>query len=142
MVNQPKYNLLHRKIEQEIIPVSRRNGIGQVVFSPLAEGVLTGKYLDRKEAPADSRAANSRMNRFIGSSLNEQTEPRVRRLKAVADRAGLPLARMALAWILREDNVSSALVGASRPAQIEENVQASGLVLDDDILADIEEALE
>ena len=142
VVNQPKYNLLHRKIEQEIIPVSRRNGIGQVVFSPLAEGVLTGKYLDRKEAPADSRAANSRMNRFIGSSLNEQTEPRVRRLKAVADRAGLPLARMALAWILREDNVSSALVGASRPAQIEENVQASGLVLDDDILADIEEALE
>lgn len=141
MVNQPKYNLLHRYIEEEVIPVSRRNGIGQVVFSPLAEGVLTGKYLDSKEAPRDSRAANKKMNYFIHYNLNEQVEGKVRKLKAVADQLGVPMARMALAWILRQDNVASALVGASRPAQVEENVQASGLVLPDDALDAIEDAL-
>ncbi|HPY93871.1 MAG TPA: aldo/keto reductase family protein [Clostridia bacterium] len=141
VVNQPKYNLLHRYIEEEVIPVSRRNGIGQVVFSPLAEGVLTGKYLDSKEAPRDSRAANKKMNYFIHYNLNEQVEGKVRKLKAVADQLGVPMARMALAWILRQDNVASALVGASRPAQVEENVQASGLVLPDDALDAIEDAL-
>jgi len=141
VVNQPKYNLLHRYIEEEVIPVSRRNGIGQVVFSPLAEGVLTGKYLDSKEAPRDSRAANKKMNYFIHYNLNEQVEGKVRKLKAVADQLGVPMARMALAWILRQDNVASALVGASRPAQVEENVQASGLVLPDDALEAIEDAL-
>lgn len=141
VVNQPKYNLLHRYIEEEVIPVSRRNGIGQVVFSPLAEGVLTGKYLDSKEAPKDSRAANKKMNYFIHYNLNEQVEGKVRKLKAVADQLGVPMARMALAWILRQDNVASALVGASRPAQVEENVQASGLVLPDDALEAIEDAL-
>ena len=141
VVNQPKYNLLHRYIEEEVIPVSRRNGIGQVVFSPLAEGILTGKYLDSKEAPKDSRAANKKMNYFIHYNLNEQVEGKVRKLKAVADQLGVPMARMALAWILRQDNVASALVGASRPAQVEENVQASGLVLPDDALDAIEDAL-
>lgn len=141
VVNQPKYNLLHRYIEEEVIPVSRRNGIGQVVFSPLAEGILTGKYLDSKEAPRDSRAANKKMNYFIHYNLNEQVEGKVRKLKAVADQLGVPMARMALAWILRQDNVASALVGASRPAQVEENVQASGLVLPDDALDAIEDAL-
>ena len=141
VVNQPKYNLLHRYIEEEVIPVSRRNGIGQVVFAPMAEGVLTGKYLDRKEARRDSRAANKKMNYFIHYNLNEQVEGKVRKLKAVADQLGVPMARMALAWILRQDNVASALVGASRPAQVEENVQASGLVLPDDALDAIEDAL-
>lgn len=141
VVNQPMYNLLHRKIEEEVIPVSRRNGIGQVVFSPLAEGVLTGKYLDHKEAPKDSRAANEKMNYFIHHKLNEHNAARVRKLKAVADGLGIPLARLALAWILQEDNVSSALVGASRVSQIEENVLASGIVLSHDTMEAIEEAL-
>ncbi|NLW20485.1 MAG: aldo/keto reductase [Clostridiales bacterium] len=141
VVNQPKYNLLHRYIEEEVIPVSRRNGIGQVVFSPLAEGVLTGKYLGRKEVPEDSRAANKKMNYFIQHNLNDEVERKVSKLKDIADSLDLPLARLALAWILRQDNVSSALVGASRPSQIEENVKASGVTLSQETLDRIEKAL-
>ncbi len=142
VVNQPKYNLLHRHIEQEIIPVSERNGIGQVVFSPLAQGVLTGKYTSVDGIPADSRAANSRMNTFIKRELNPDALARVARLSEIAKELGIPLARMALAWILRLDNVSSTLVGASKPEQIRENASASGIMLDEDTLDAIEEALK
>ena len=141
VVNQPKYNLLHRHIEQEIIPVSERNGIGQVVFSPLAQGVLTGKYKSADGVPADSRAANSRMNTFIKRELNPDALARVARLSEIAKELGIPLARMALAWILRLDNISSTLVGASKPEQIRENASASGIKLDEDTLDKIEEAL-
>ena len=142
VVNQPKYNMLHRDIEREVIPVSERNGIGQVVFSPLAQGLLTGKYNSVKDVPADSRAANSRMNTFIKHDLTRDAVEKVGRLTAVADSLGIPLTRLALAWILRQPNVASALVGASRPEQIEENVKASGVELDMDTLDKIEEALQ
>jgi aryl-alcohol dehydrogenase-like predicted oxidoreductase len=142
VVNQPKYNMLHRDIEREVIPASQRNGIGQVVFSPLAQGLLTGKYSSVDDVPADSRAANSRMNTFIKHDLTRDAVEKVGRLTAVADSLGIPLNRLALAWILRQPNIASALVGASRPEQIEENVKASGVELDRDTLDKIEEALQ
>ena len=142
VVNQPKYNMLHRDIEREVIPVSERNGIGQVVFSPLAQGLLTGKYNSVEDVPADSRAANSRMNSFIKRDLTRDALEKVGKLTAVADSLGIPLTRLALAWILRQPNVASALVGASRPEQIEENVKASGVELSTDTLDKIEEALQ
>ncbi|MBP7401343.1 MAG: aldo/keto reductase family protein [Clostridia bacterium] len=141
VVNQPLYNLLDRKIEAEVIPTSRKNGIGQVVFSPLAQGLLTGKYKDLDHLPPDSRATNDKMNRFIQRYLNEGTLEKVRRLGAVADRLGIPLAQMALAWVLEENNVASCLIGASRPEQVDENVKASGYSLPDDALAEIDAAL-
>ena len=142
VVNQPMYNMLNRKIEAEVIPVSERNGIGQVVFSPLAEGILTGKYKNLKDIPSGSRASDGKANYFIKSKLTQKALDTVARLKTVADGLGIPLSRMALAWILRQPNVASALVGASRPEQIEENVQASGLMLPEDVLADIKDILE
>lgn len=141
VVNQPRYNLLYRHIEDEVIPTSERNGIGQVVFSPLAQGVLTGKYKSVDGVPADSRAASSRMNTFIKRELTPDALKKVERLSAIADSLGIPLPRMALAWILRLYNISSALVGASRPEQIRENAGASGLVLEEDTLLAIEKAL-
>ena len=141
-VNQPRYNMLHRQIEEEVIPVSQRNGIGQVVFSPLAQGLLTGKYKSPDDVPADSRAANSKMNFFIKRDLTRDSLEKVGKLTAIAESLGIPLSRLALAWILRQPNVASALVGASRPEQIEENVKASGVELPDDVLADIEDALQ
>lgn len=141
-VNQPRYNMLHRSIEEEVIPVSQRNGIGQVVFSPLAQGLLTGKYKSLDDVPADSRAANSKMNFFIKRDLTRDSLEKVGKLTAIAESLGIPLSRLALAWILRQPNVASALVGASRPEQIEENVKASGVELPDDVLADIEDALQ
>jgi len=141
VVNQPLYNMLDRKIEDEIIPVSRQVGIGQVVFSPLAQGMLTGKYKDLDHLPDGSRATNDKMNRFIQRYLNAETLDKVRRLGAVADGLGIPLAQMALAWILEEDNVASALIGASRPEQVDQNVKASGYVLPSDALEEIDRIL-
>ncbi len=141
VVNQPQYSMLHRDIEREVIPVSEKHGVGQVVFSPLAQGLLTGKYKKLGDIPADSRAANDRMNQFIGRFMNEETFVKVRKIADIADEMGVPMARLALAWVLRQPNVSSALVGASRPAQIEQNAAASGLVLPDDVLKKIDEAL-
>lgn len=141
VVNQPLYNMLDRKIEDEIIPVSRQVGIGQVVFSPLAQGMLTGKYKDLDHLPDGSRATNDKMNRFIQRYLNAETLDKVRRLGAVADGLGIPLAQMALAWILEEDNVASALIGASRPEQVDQNVKASGYVLPADALEEIDRIL-
>ena len=142
VVNQPMYNLLNRKIEAEVIPVSERNGIGQVVFSPLAEGILTGKYKNLKDIPSGSRASDGKANCFIKSKLTQKALDTVARLKTVADGLGIPLSRLALAWILRQPNVASALVGASKPEQIEENVKASGLRLDTDTLDAIEAVLQ
>lgn len=141
VVNQPQYSMLNRKIEGEIIPVSKKYGVGQVVFSPLAQGLLTGKYKSLSDIPEDSRAANDKMNRFIKGLLNESTLARVQKIGAIADRLGIPMAQLALAWVLRQSNVASALIGASRPEQVAENVKASGYVLTEEILAEIEEAL-
>lgn len=130
VVNQPQYNMFNRTIEKEIIPVSEKHGIGQVVFSPLAQGVLTGKYKGG-QVPSDSRAANDAINRFITGMLNEDVMKKVAKLEDVAKELGVTLPELALAWVLRQPNVSSALIGASRPEQVEMNVKASGLVIPD-----------
>ncbi|MBE0601543.1 MAG: aldo/keto reductase family protein [Firmicutes bacterium] len=141
VVNQPQYSMLSRKIEDEILPVSQKHGIGQVVFSPLAQGLLTGKYKSLSDIPEDSRAASDKMNRFIGRWFNEATFAKIARLHKIADDLGIPMTQMALAWVLREDGVSSALIGASRPEQVVQNVKASGTVLDFDTLDAIDDAL-
>lgn len=141
VVNQPEYSMLKRKIESEIMPLSQQNGISQVVFSPLAQGVLTGKYSSKGNIPADSRANDPKSNMFIGQFMNEEVLRKVERLDALAKEADMKLSHMAIAWILRQDNVASALVGASRPEQVVENVKASGIVLSEDVLTRIEEIL-
>ncbi len=141
VVNQPQYSMLHRDIEREVIPVSEKHGVGQVVFSPLAQGILTGKYKKLGDVPTDSRAANGRMNQFIGRFMNEETFEKVGRIAVIADELGVPMARLALAWVLRQPNIASALVGASKPEQIEENALASGVSLSDEVLKMIDDAL-
>ena len=141
VVNQPQYSMLHRKIEDEIIPVSQKHGMGQVVFSPLAQGMLTGKYKTLGDIPAGSRAASDKMNHFITRFFNEETFAKVNKLHAIADGLGIPMAQMALAWVLRQPNVASALIGASRPQQVVENAKASGYTLTPDVLQAIDEAL-
>jgi voltage-dependent potassium channel beta subunit len=142
--NQPYYNMLGRAIEKEVVPVCEREGIGQVVFSPLAQGVLTGKYKPGAPPPADSRAADERQNMFMGNrgALDEAQLARVQKLIPIAQEAGLSMAQMALAWCLRMKNVSSVIIGASRASQIDDNAAASGKTLSFDILAKIDEALE
>ncbi len=141
VVNQPQYSMLHRNIETEVLPVSEKYGIGQVVFSPLAQGLLTGKYKTLGDIPADSRAANDKMNRFIGRWMNEETFDKLAKLRTIADELGIPMAQMALAWVLRQNGVSSALIGASRPEQVVQNAKASGTELDMDTLEAIDDAL-
>ncbi|GGE52897.1 aldo/keto reductase [Pullulanibacillus camelliae] len=136
--NQPIYNMLVRYIEKEVLPVSQREGLGQVVFSPLAQGILTGKYKPGQQVPAESRAANERINGLIKTYLKDEILARVARLEEIAKNAfDAKLSQLAIAWVLRQPGVSSAIVGASRPAQIEENVKATTLELSDDVLAEI-----
>ena len=141
VVNQPLYNILDRKIENEVIPVSEKNGISQVVFSPLAQGVLTGKYKDPRNLPVDSRATNDKMNGFIKRYMSDNTLNAVTKINTVADKSGIPMSRLALAWVLRQRNVASALIGASKPEQVVENVKASGYTLSNDIINEIDAAL-
>ncbi len=143
IANQPSYSLLDRYIESETIPLSERAGIGQVVYSPLAQGVLTGKYAAHAQAPAGSRLVNPRAGGEV-SIRDCVTEPIlacVEKLKAIAAEHGMPLAEMALSWVLRKPVVSSALVGASNTAQLEMNVKASGVKLTDETLGQIDRAL-
>jgi len=131
IVNQPIYNILNRYIEKEVIPFGEANRIGQVVFSPLAQGLLTGKYKSADDIPADSRAAKlDNMKKGITPEKIEQ----VNKLALIAEDAGCSLSELALAWILRQDNVSSALVGASRPDQVESNVKALHVTLSPEII--------
>jgi aryl-alcohol dehydrogenase-like predicted oxidoreductase len=141
--NQPIYNLLERYIERGIIPLCEREGIGQIVFSPLAQGVLTGKYKPGQQPPSDSRASNPEINAFMGGDLmSDQTLEAVQRLQDVARDGGYSLPELALAWVLRQPNVSSAIIGASRPEQVEQNVKAADITLTDDILERIDEVLD
>ena len=140
--NQPYYNMLGRGIEKEVIPLCEREGIGQVVFSPLAQGVLTGKYKPGQEPPAGSRAADPGQNMFLGGGkLDPEQLAKVQRLAPIAESAGLSMAQLALAWCLRQKNVSSVIIGASRPEQVEDNAAASGHDLTPDTLTAIDAAL-
>ena len=139
--SQPQYSALWRTPEAELIPLCERNGISQIVWSPLAQGVLSGKYRPGQTPPNDSRAASRSMNRFIGQWLNRATLDAVDRLRPVAEQFGLTMAQLALAWVLRQDNVAAAIVGASRPEQVDENARAAGVRLSADTLQAIDEAL-
>ncbi|MBB3111429.1 voltage-dependent potassium channel beta subunit [Paenibacillus phyllosphaerae] len=139
VVNQPIYNLFERYIEKEIIPLGEKKGFGQVVFSPLAQGLLTGKYTSINQVPAESRAAKH--ENFKGKITEEKIE-KVQQLQAIARELDITVGQLSLAWILRQPNVSSALVGASRPEQVEENVQASGIVLEESVLKRIADIIE
>ena len=137
VVNQPVYNMLNRYIEKEVIPVSSKHGIGQVVFSPLAQGILTGKYKGNT-IPEDSRASNTEINNFMKGMLTETTFLKVEQLEKIAKELEITLPSLALAWILRQPNVSSALIGASRPSQVEENVKAVEIELTSEVIEKIE----
>ena len=140
--SQPQYSMLWRKPEADVIPYCAANGIGQIVWSPLAQGVLTGKYLPGQQPPQDSRAASSAMSTFYSDDLrSDATLSTIQELKPIAARLGITMAQMAIAWVLREPNVSSAIVGASRPQQVDDNVAASGVVLPQDALDDIDRVL-
>ena len=142
IVNQPPYNMFDRFIEKDIMKTSAANGIGQICFSPLAQGMLTGKYKNATDIPEGSRAANERFNGGIRNMFTQDRFDKIARLQKIADELGVPLAQIALAWILRRENVAAALVGASRPSQIEANVKASGYKLSEDTINAIEEALK
>ncbi len=139
--NQPQYNMLWRVIEAEVIPACEEHGIGQVVWSPLAQGVLTGKYLSGEAPPDGSRATDERGSGFVGGYLRDDILTRVAALRPLAAQAGLTLAELAIAWTLRNSSVSSAIIGATRPAQIRHNVRASGVKLERDLLDAIDDTL-
>ena len=138
--SQPEYSMLWRKPEGEVFNICANNGIGQIVWSPLAQGALTGKYRPGQAPPPDSRAAG-RDSEWMGRFREDSVLEAVQRLRPIADGLGLTMAQLALAWVLREPIVASAIVGASRPEQLDENAAASGVKLDDATLVAIDEAL-
>ncbi len=141
--NQPQYSMLWRVIEAEVVPTSTELGIGQVVFSPIAQGVLTGKYRPGQPHPEGSRATDEKSGaNFISRFLTDDVLSTVQKLTPLAEQAGLSMAQLAIAWVLQNPNVSSAIVGATRPAQLEDNVKASGVKLDGDLLKAIDEILD
>jgi 1-deoxyxylulose-5-phosphate synthase len=140
--SQPQYSMLWRKPEAEVFPLCFANGIGQIVWSPLAQGVLTGKYQPGQPPPKDSRAANESMNAFLGDELrSDRVLTAVQQLKPIAAELGLSMAQLALAWVLREPAVSSAIIGASRPEQVIDNAAASGVILSEQVQKAIDEIL-
>ena len=136
--SQPQYSLLWRRPEKEVIPLCAENCISQIVWSPLAQGVLSGKYKAGADAPTDSRAANDKMNRMMGGWNRDDVYAAVELMKPLAQDAGCSMSQFALAWVLREPNVASAIVGASRPEQLAENAAAAGLVIDPALFAKAE----
>jgi aryl-alcohol dehydrogenase-like predicted oxidoreductase len=139
--SQPQYNVIWRAPEAELIPFCAEHGISQIVWSPLAQGVLTGKYKPGEGPPADSRAASEAMGWAMDRYLSDEVLEAVQRLIPIAEGAGLSMVEMALAWVLREENVASAIIGASRPEQVHLNTAASGIELSGDVLDAIDEAL-
>jgi aryl-alcohol dehydrogenase-like predicted oxidoreductase len=140
--SQPQYSMLWREPEDEIIPLCAANGISQIVWSPLGQGVLSGKYDPDKPPPRDSRAASDEMGGFMDRLMQPEVLRAVRRLKPIAEEAGLTLPQFALAWVLREPNVASAIIGASRPEQVRENAAASGVIVDTQLFLRAEQILD
>src|SRR5580692_3067475 len=139
--NQPQYNMLWRVIEAEVVPLCEKEGIGQIAFSPIAQGVLTGKYASGAAPPADSRATDPTGSNVIKRFLGDETLKAVQHLDPLAADAGLSLAQLAVAWVLQNPNVSAAIIGATRPQQVRENVKAAGVRLDPGLMSRIDEAL-
>ena len=141
--NQPQYSMLWRVIEQEVIPASQDAGMSQIVWSPMAQGVLSGKYLPGQPPPAGSRATDELSGKnFIARWMNDDVLTRVQKLKPIAEKAGITMAQMSIAWTLQNKNVASAIVGATRPEQLDDNVKAAGVVLDADTLKAIDNVLD
>jgi aryl-alcohol dehydrogenase-like predicted oxidoreductase len=140
--SQPQYSMIWQAPEDEVFPLCAANAISQIVWSPLAQGLLTGKYRSGQAPPPDSRAAHSEMGNFMAPLMNDAVLGAVDRLRPIAEDAGLSMTEMALAWVLRRDELASAIVGASRPEQVHANVKASGIELSADTLAAIDEALD
>ena len=139
--SQPQYSMLWRVIEDEVVPACEEEGLSQIVWSPMAQGVLSGKYLPGQQPPEGSRAAHAEVGGAIKSFMKDETLAAVQKLKPIADEVGLSMAQLAIAWVLQNENVAAALVGASRPEQVGENVKAAGVTLEADVLAKIDEAL-
>ena len=140
--NQPQYNMIWRPIEAEIVPLSEREGLGQLVWSPIAGGILTGKYKPGQELPAGSRAADDKVGGSLaGKVADQELLERVQGLEPLAAEAGLSLSQLAVAWVLQNRNVSAAIIGASRPEQVESNVKAAGVKLDAALMTRIDEVL-
>ncbi|MCW2642043.1 MAG: aldo/keto reductase [Dactylosporangium sp.] len=141
--SQPQYSMLWRVIEAEVIPTCEELGIGQIVWSPMAQGVLTGKYLPGQPPPAGSRATDEKSGAaMISRFLDDDVLTRVQQLKPIAEKAGLTMAQLAIAWVLQNPNVSSAIVGATRPEQLQDNVKAVGVKLDVDVMKAIDTVLD
>jgi aryl-alcohol dehydrogenase-like predicted oxidoreductase len=140
--SQPQYSMLWRVIESKVIPISQREGIGQIVWSPIGQGVLTAKYLPGKKAPAGSRATDKKGGaNMISRFMNNEVLTAVQKLVPIAKKVELTPAQLAIAWVLQNPNVSSAIIGATKPSQIKENVKASGVKLDASIMKEIDNAI-
>jgi aryl-alcohol dehydrogenase-like predicted oxidoreductase len=141
--NQPQYNMIWRVIETDVVPACEELGIGQIVWSPIGQGVLTGKYLPGQAPPPGSRATDDKGgSNFVQRYLKDDVLERVQQLRPIAEEAGLTLAQLAVAWVLQNANVSAAIIGASRPEQVTENVKASGVRLEDEALKRIDEIFD
>ncbi len=140
--SQPQYSMLWREPEAEIFPVCAANGIGQIVWSPLGQGVLTGKYKAGAAIPKDSRAANDTMNVFIDRLLTPEILSAVENLKPIAESENLSMAQLTLAWVLRDERVSSAIIGATKPEQVVDNAAASGVTLREETLSAVDKILQ
>lgn len=140
--SQPQYSLLWRVIEAEVMPLSIKEGIGQIVWSPMAQGVLTGKYLPGQKPPAGSRATDKKSGaNFISRWMSDEVLSAVQKLKPIADEAGLTIGQLSIAWVLSHPGVSSAIMGATKPSQVKENVKAAGVKLSSDQIKAIDKAL-
>ena len=140
--SQPQYSALSRAIEEKVIPLSKREGISQIVWSPMAQGVLTGKYLPGKKPPAGSRATDKKSGaNFISTLMKDEVLQAVQNLRPIADAHGLTLSQLAIAWVLQNENVAAAIMGATKPSQVKENVKAAGVKLSSDTMSAIDKVL-
>ncbi len=141
--NQPQYSMLWRVIEEEVVPACEREGLSQIVWSPIAQGVLTGKYLPGQPPPAGSRATDELSGKnFISRWMSDAVLERVQQLRPLADHAGLTMAQLAIAWVLQNKNVASAIVGATRPDQLDDNVKAANVKLEPELMKAIDDTLD